>query len=66
MKKLTLDIESLNVQSFAASPVPEPRGTVEAGALPQTHPSVCPWSRNWYCSFGECTVHPDYCTTGTL
>ncbi len=32
MKKLTLQLESLQVQSFATAGVPEPRGTVRANS----------------------------------
>jgi hypothetical protein len=34
MKKLKLDLDSLNVSSFTTQAVPEARGTVEARGLP--------------------------------
>jgi hypothetical protein len=60
MKKLRLDIERLNVQSFEAGAETERRGTVR-GHLPETHPQICPPSEDLYCSFGACTVYIQYC-----
>jgi hypothetical protein len=61
MKKLRLDIESLDVQSFVAADTPEPRGTVR-GHLPETHPIVCPETENFWCTnVTTCTRYIDFC-----
>jgi hypothetical protein len=52
MRKLSLDVEKLRVQSFAAGEVPSRTGTVHAMA-PQTDPKVCPRTQNWWCSVGD-------------
>jgi len=61
MKKLTLDIETLDVQSFEAGARPGQRGTV-AAYIPFTDPRVCPPTQDLPCSYGACTDYPMYCT----
>ena len=61
MRKLKLDLDTLSVQSFEADQATPARGTVQ-GHLPRTDPAVCPYTRNWYCTYGyECTAYPEYC-----
>ena len=62
MRKLRLDPESLSVEAFEVVKPSELRGTVEAQALPCTHPNVCPASQNWWCTgVCTCTVYAQYC-----
>ncbi|HEX6745816.1 MAG TPA: hypothetical protein VF092_00775 [Longimicrobium sp.] len=61
MKKLRLNLDLLSVQTFETSQATHARGTVQ-GHLPRTDPEVCPYTRNWYCTYGyECTAYPEYC-----
>lgn len=62
MRKLRLELEALVVEAFEAQAPAEEHGTVEAQALPCTHPQVCPETQNWYCTgVCNCTVYPQYC-----
>lgn len=56
-RKLSLQVDALQVETFAAETAPAGRGTVEGYALP-TRPGVCPPSGDWYCTFGglQCTA----------
>ena len=57
MKKLRLDLDALAIDTFEADETTRERGTV-VGHLPRTSPDVCPYTRNWYCTYGyECTVY---------
>jgi hypothetical protein len=58
MRKLSLELDALRVQSFAAGDVPSRTGTVRAHA-PNTDPKVCPRTENWWCSVG------DFCAIST-
>jgi hypothetical protein len=61
MKKLRLDPDALRVETFAAAPSAEVRGTV-VGHLPETHPRACPFTQNWWCTGGAtCTLYIEYC-----
>jgi len=61
MKKLQLKLDELAVEGFEVGTPPEERGTVEGQALPCTHPQVCPYTNNWYCTVCACTQYPQYC-----
>lgn len=67
MKKLKLDLDSLDVSSFATAAVPAARGTVEARALPtidqqitlpqtDTQPTTFTYPDTW--GTGPCTTAP--------
>jgi hypothetical protein len=61
MKKLQLNVDSLEVESFPAGVKPEQRGTV-AAYIPDTDPRVCPPTEDLPCSVGSaCTYYPIYC-----
>jgi len=61
MKKLRLNLEKLDVQSFTAGAKPERRGTVVA-YIPETDPRICPPTEDLPCSYGACTDYPIYCS----
>jgi hypothetical protein len=61
MRKLRLELDDLTVEGFKTGEESNVRGTVR-GHLPETHPNVCPETRNWYCTGGStCTMYPEYC-----
>jgi hypothetical protein len=64
MKKLRMDLDALNVESFTLGDRPDLRGTVR-GHLTFTDPRVCPASQNWNCSVGACTRYSPYCAPPT-
>lgn len=57
MRKLTLEIEGLEVESFAAQAAPEPRGTVKGhSAYPdclyvQTYQPESCYDGRWWCGY---------------
>ena len=53
MRKVALNLEALQVETFAAGDVPSRNGTVHANMLTYTDPKVCPRSKNWWCSVGD-------------
>ncbi len=59
MKKLRLDLDALNVESFESDRIAPPRGTVH-GRLRYTDPRACPVTGNWYCSVGDTCSEPRY------
>ncbi|HVG45142.1 MAG TPA: hypothetical protein VM890_10445 [Longimicrobium sp.] len=61
MKKLRLKLDELAVEAFEVDAAAEEGGTVEGQNLPCTHPQVCPYTRNWYCTGCTCTQYPQYC-----
>lgn len=62
-RKLRLDPEALEVESFAASAEEAERGTVQAHG-PGTDPGFCPPSADWYCSYGVGCTWPQYTCGG--
>lgn len=59
MRKLALNLDKLQVETFSAGDVPARSGTVHAH-LGETDPKVCPRSANWWCSVGDrCALTTD-------
>jgi hypothetical protein len=60
-KKLKLDLDALEVESFASDEAQSERGTVH-GLGRETDPRACPGTANWNCSVGDgCTWGPYTC-----
>lgn len=64
MKKLRLNVDSIQVQTFASAPQPPARGTVHANATEEyncTADPRCTYNRDCYTDRYDCT---DNCTNG--
>ncbi len=59
MKKLSMKLEELHVESFGTCETAGERGTVEAHG-PHTDPRYCAPSDNWYCSVGDGCTRAEY------
>jgi hypothetical protein len=56
MRKLRIQLDDLQVESFATDAQPAERGTVHA-RVPDTDPGWCPQTGDAYCTFGHgCTM----------
>ncbi|HEV7587406.1 MAG TPA: hypothetical protein VGO40_04695 [Longimicrobium sp.] len=62
MKKLRLDVEALEVESFDATAEWEPRGTVEAHGIPYTDEAIgtCGCGGSRWCTAAETCAHTCY------
>lgn len=63
MKKLRINLEQLQVESFATGDTLSERGTVHA-RVPDTDPGWCPPSQDAYCSYGHLCTYPYYTCGG--
>ncbi len=63
MKKLRVDIEQLQVESFETAGAPQKRGTVQAHG-PDTDTGTCPPTGDAYCSYGHACTYPQYTCGG--
>jgi hypothetical protein len=62
VRKLQLKLDELAVEAFEVATPPGEDGTVEGQMLPCTHPNVCAYTQNWYCTgVCNCTRYPEYC-----
>lgn len=56
MKKLRIELDRMQVESFATAEAPAERGTVQA-RVPDTDPGYCPQTGDAYCTYGHgCTM----------
>jgi hypothetical protein len=63
MKKLKIEMEQLQVETFDLEAISEQRGTVQA-RVPYTHPGWCPPSEDVYCTYGDCSRYPEFTCGG--
>ena len=63
MKKLRIELDQLQVESFATAETPEEGGTVRGRGL-DTFPGDCPPTGDFYCTLGEGCTAPYYTCGG--